>query len=220
VLAVGRALSDGSIPPNQYGATGYALVATEAASQPARVGRRDCVPTGSVTPAGTACIHAPGTRCRGDLIGNNGSATYYNSCFWRLAWDGNETNFRLTGNSSTEFAINHAALSTDGRVIMSEQLFWVVEPGAGGYPGYQGGYGANTIFNRLPDQPGMGWIDPRHVSMMFVNTYEGTSYQRIYSFSPDYGTVYNVYFHGAPENANVAYSDVFGQLMGTLPGGL
>jgi hypothetical protein len=220
VLALGPAISDGSIPHNQYSATGYALVATTAGARPAPLGLGDCLPTGSVTPAGSACLHKPGTKCLGTLIGTNGSVSYYSSCFRRLGWDGKETNFGLTGSWETQFAINHAALSTDGRVIMGEQLFWVVEPGPAGYPGLQAGYGGLTIFNQLPEQPGMGWIDPLHFSMMFVNTYEGTTYQRIYSLSDDYTRVYNVYFQGAQVNDSVAYSDVFGQLIGTVPGGL
>jgi hypothetical protein len=220
VLANGPAVSDGSVPPNQYSATGFALVDATAGAQPALIGPGDCVPTGSATPAGIACVSKPGTSCRGDVIGTNGSFTYFSSCLRRLGWDGKETNFGLTSKWRTDLAVDHAALSTDGHVIVGEQLFWVLEPDAGGYPGYQAGYADFTIFNQLPEQPGMGWIDPLHFSMTFVNSLDGSTYQRIYALTADYAQVRNVYFAGSRWDPHIPRSPVVGQFLGTVPGGL
>ncbi len=221
VLAIGPVLRAGSVPANQYGASGYAIVQTAAGSKPLAVGAGDCVPNGLLTAAGTACI-APHAKCLGAQVGVSGSSTYYASCLRRLGWDGKETTFLLTGNTQIgDVIVNHAALSADGHVIMTDRLFWVAEPAAGGYPGFQAGFaGSSAPFNTMPDEPGMGWIDLRHVSILFVDSNSGSTYQRIYSLTSDLGGFRNVYFAGSPANSFVPTSPVIGQLVGTLPGGL
>jgi hypothetical protein len=219
VLAMGSPLSDGSIPANQYSATGYAVVDATAGAQPLQVGPGDCVPTGSLTPAGTACISKPGTPCLRDLAGTSGATSYYKTCLRRLDWSGQETTFLLPSSAGTTIlATKHAALSIDGRRIVTDDMFLADEPGPSGY-GTAGQWLAP--FQIYPDQPGMGWIDANHVSLMFTFNYDGTSFQRIYSIGEGQYGFSNVVFTGYSEGFGfVPRSPVVGPLMGTLPGGL
>lgn len=219
ILAIGPAVSDGSVPPNQYGATGYALVDATAGGQPIQVGQGDCVPTGSLSPAGTACISKPGSPCLGDLTGTSGATSYYKTCLRRLDWSGQETTFLLPRYSGTTIlATKHAALSIDGRRIITDDMFLADEPGPNGY-GTAGEWLAP--FQIYPDQPGMGWIDANHVSMMFTFNRDGTSFQRIYSIGEGQYGFSNVVFTGYAQGSQyVPRSPVVGPLMGTLPGGL
>jgi hypothetical protein len=219
ILATGAALSDGSIPPNQYGATGYAVVDATAGAQPNQLGPGDCVPTGSLTPAGTACISKPGTACLRDLAGTSGATSYYKTCLRRLDWSGQETTFLLPSYAGTTIlATKHAALSIDGRRIVTDDMFLADEPGPSGY-GTAGQWLAP--FQIYPDRPGMGWIDASHVSLMFTSNQDGTSFQRIYSIGEGQYGFSNVQFAGYSGGFGfVPRSPVVGALMGTLPGGL
>ncbi len=219
VLAIGSPLSDGSVPSNQYGATGYAVVDSTAGAEPTQVGPGDCVPTGSLTPAGTACISKPGTPCLRDLAGTSGATSYYKTCLRRLDWSGQETTFLLPrSDGTTILATKHAALSIDGRRIVTDDMFLADEPGPSGY-GTAGQWLAP--FQIYPDQPGMGWIDANHVSLMFTFNYDGTSFQRIYSIGEGQYGFSNVVFTGYSEGFGfVPRSPVVGPLIGTLPGGL
>lgn len=219
VLAMGSPLSDGSVPSNQYSATGYAVVDAKAGAAPTQVGPGDCVPTGSLTPAGTACISKPGTPCLRDLAGTSGATSYYKTCLRRLDWSGQETIFLLPrSDGTTILATKHAALSIDGRRIVTDDMFLADEPGPSGY-GTAGQWLAP--FQIYPDQPGMGWIDANHVSLMFTFNTDGTSFQRIYSIGEGQYGFSNVVFIGYSEGFGfVPRSPIVGALMGTLPGGL
>jgi hypothetical protein len=179
----------------------------------------DCVPTGSLTPAGTACISNPGTPCLRDAAGIAGATTFYNTCLKRLDWDGKETTFVLPKSADTTIlATKHAALSIDGRRIVTDDMFLVDEPGPSGY-GTAGKWLAP--FQVYPDQPGIGWIDATHVSLMFKSNLDGTSFQRIYAIGEGQYGFSNVVFDGYSEGATfVPRSPVVGPLIGTLPGGI
>lgn len=219
ILAIGPAVRGGSVPPNQYSASGYALVDPQAGAQPARVGPGDCVPTGLLTPAGTACVSNPGTPCLRDAAGTGGGTTFYNTCLKRVDWDGKETAFVLPRSADTTIlATKHAALSIDGRQIVTDDMFLADEPGPSGF-GAAGRWLAP--FQVYPAQPGMGWIDANHVSLMFTLNLDGTSFQRIYAIGEGQYGFSNVVFEGYSEGANfVPRSPVVGPLMGSLPGGL
>ena len=219
ILAIGPAVRGGSVPSNQYSATGYALVDAQAGAQPARVGPGECVPTGSLTPAGTACISNPGTPCLRDVAGTVGGATLYHTCLKRLDWAGNETTFVLPKSAATDIlATKHAALSIDGRRIITDDMFLADEPGPSGI-GTAGMWLAP--FQIYPEQPGIGWIDATHVSLMFTYNADGTSFQRIYAIGEGQYGFSNVMFDGYSGGFGfVPRSPVVGPLMGTLPGGL
>src|SRR5207245_815280 len=61
VLAAGPAVRGAAVPPNQYGASGYAVVDATAGDQPVRVAPGVCVPQCSITPAGSEHIWKTGT---------------------------------------------------------------------------------------------------------------------------------------------------------------
>lgn len=219
VLATGPAVNEGSVPSNQYGATGYATVDPTAGAQPVPVGPGDCVPTGSVTPAGTACISRPGTPCLGEVAGTSGTTTYYKTCLRRLDWSGNETTFVLPKyDATTSLAVKHAALSVDGRQIITDDMFLADEPGPSGY-GTAGVWLAR--FQAHPDQPGIGWIDAKHVTMTFTDNPSNSSFQRIYAIGEGQYGFSNVVFNGFAEGSRfVPRSPVIGALIGTVPGRL
>lgn len=206
---------------NQYGAVSLALLDPVQGAQPKPLGTGDCVPMGTLTPSGFACVVRPGTPCLGASVGTTGSTTYYSSCLRRVDWSGKETTFLLTGGQGiTDLVAHHAALSPDGHVIATDGLFWVSEPSAAGYPQFQNGFTTSVPFNSMPAAPGIGWVDPHHVAFMFDNTQTGATYQRIYEFSGGYGDFKNVYFQGAASTSFVPGGSVIGALIGTVPGGL
>jgi hypothetical protein len=226
VLASGPAYG-GWADANPSGASGYSLLDPTAGAQPAAVGPGDCVPTGSLTTAGTACISKPGSKCLSqDRVHNT---QYYVACLRRLDWNGVETVFPLYISEFTQsMATLHSALSTDGRAIVTDELFLAMEPGANGLGGYETRYDtlqsqAGTVPNHilsLPADSGIGWIDPHHVSMMFINPASTTAYQRIYWLAADYMYAGNVPFDGYTSDPDVPTSPVVGSLIGVLPGGV
>lgn len=207
--------------PNQYDATVYGLIDPVAGAQLKRLGSGDCVPTGAITPAGFACVASPGSKCVGPAVATSGSSTFYSSCLRRVDWTGKETTFLVSAYGGiNDLVVHHAALSPDGAVIATDGLFWVGAPNAAGFPGVVNGFTTSVPFNTMPAQPGIGFLDPTHVSFMFVNSQTGLSYQRMYSFQNGYAAFKNVYFQGEASNSFVPGGSVVGQLMGTLPGGL
>ena len=218
ILATGSPWSTG---PNQYNATGFALIDPVNGAQPVVLGTGDCLPTGAITPAGFACVTKPGSTCVGASVGSTAAGPVYSSCLRRVDWSGKETTFLITSEYGiNDMIVHHAALSPDGHVLITDTLFWVSEPGAGGYPGGQNGFTSSVPFNAFPDQPGIGWLDPHHVSFLFINAAGGSTYQRIYALDGSYSTFKNVYFVDAGGSSFVPRGTVIGQLMGTLPGGL
>jgi hypothetical protein len=194
---------------NPYGASGYALIDPIAGAQPVAMGRGDCVPTGTVTSAGTACIASPGSPCLEDPV-SNASGTYYYSCLRRIGWDGSETNFLLPSDSyTTAFAVENAALSPDGQTIMTDELARVHAPLSGTHGGNMLTWSASTS-----GQPNlrMGWISNEYFSTTQTSP-DGTTNQSIVALEPpDYNGIRAVPFAGAAPTA--------GSLVGTLPGGL
>jgi hypothetical protein len=227
VLASGPAYG-GWPDANQYGASGYSLIDPTPGAQPAAVGPGDCIPTGSLTTAGTACISKPGTKCLSEDRVHN--TQYYTACLRRLDWNGGETVFPLYISEFTRsMASTHAALSNDGHAIITDELFLALEPtpdGLGGletrYDHLQSNEGVTvpTYIVSLPLVSGIGWINPHLVSMMFINSSNNTAYQRIYWISPEYQYAGNVPFDGYASGSDVPTSPVVGSLIGPLPGGL
>lgn len=234
VLASGPPVSNGVVVPNQYNASAYFLVDDSAGAQPTRLGTGDCVPSGLLTPAGTACIANFGGQCLGDQV--TGAIDYYMSCLRRLDWAGAETTFTVKrfevvyvaspptpapeGDIYTgDLSVHSAALSTDGSVIMTDQLFIVTQPN-GTVPGNQFQLGYPPA---APQVPGIGWIDAQHFSTNYVLPKNwgpglgGEEFQRIFLVGGvDPNIISDVLYvdFGGP-----AISPVVGQLMGTLPGG-
>jgi hypothetical protein len=208
VLASGPAY--GVNPLNPYGAYGYALVDPTAGAKPAALGKGDCIPSGTLTAAGTACIVRPGTQCLEDLVANAVSPYYYNSCLRRVDWSGAETTFLLPNSDYTStFTVNYAALSTDGQQIVIDNLgsvFAPVSPVHGG----NNFLGTTTSTLKPPSRPCMGWINAEVMSWTYVNP-DGSSDVRLLGAA----------FVGATDIApGVPSSPVNGNLLGTVPEGL
>jgi hypothetical protein len=208
VLASGPAM--GGTRLNPYGASGYALVDPTAGARPVALGTGDCIPSGTLTAAGTACIVRPGTQCLEDLVANAVSPYYYNSCLRRVDWSGAETTFLLPNSDYTStFTVNYAALSTDGQQIVIDnlgKLFAPVSPVHGG----NNFLGTTTSTLKPPSRPCMGWINAEVMSWTYVNP-DGSSDVRLLGAS----------FVGATDIApGVPSSPVNGNLLGTVPEGL
>lgn len=192
---------------NPYGASAYALVDPTAGAKPVRLGTGDCVPSGTLTAAGTACIVHPGTPCLEGLVANAVSPYYYNSCLRRIAWNGAETTFLVPNNSYTStFTVNYAALSPDGQQITTDQLGKLEAPVSDTHGGNEFlGPGAATL--RPPARPCMGWIDGTTFSFSYVNPDGSTDVQLM-----------GARFEGSTEIApGVLSSPVDGELVGTVP---
>lgn len=200
-------LATGGTLLNPYRASGYALIDPTAGAQPVPLGKGDCVPSGTLTAAGTACIVRPGTPCLEGLVANAVPPYYYNSCLRRVTWDGSETTFLLPNNAYTStFAVNYAALSPNGQEIMTDQLGRVEEPVSVLHGGNNFlGPGTGTI--RAPSRPCMGWIDAATFSYTYVNP-DGSSDVRLIGAT----------FEGSTDIApGVPSSPVNGDLVGTVP---
>ena len=207
VLASGPAY--GANPLNPYGAYGYALVDPTAGAKPAALGKGDCIPSGTLTAAGTACIVRPGTQCLEDLVANAVSPYYYSSCLRRVDWSGAEITFLVPNSDYTStFTVNYAALSLDGQQIVTDslgRLFAPVSPVHGG----NNFLGTTTYTLKPPSRPCMGW-NADVMSWTYVNP-DGSSDVRLLGAS----------FVGAADIApGVPSSPVNGDLIGTVPGGL
>jgi hypothetical protein len=192
---------------NPYGSSGYALIDPIAGAQPTALGNGDCVPSGTLTAAGTACIVRPGTPCLEGLVANAVSPYYYNSCLRRIAWNGVETTFLLPNNAYTStFTVRYAALSPGGDQITTDQLGKVEAPVSDTHGGNEFlGPGAATL--RPPARPCMGWIDGTTFSFSYVNPDGSTNVQLM-----------GARFEGSTEIApGVLSSPVDGELVGTVP---
>lgn len=214
VLASGRAY--GRTVGNPYGASGYALVDPVAGAQPTPLSSTDCVPTGLLSAAGTACVSNLGAQCLGALVSHSGSYYYYSSCLRRLDWSGKETVFLLPNYYQTSSMLgNPAALSRDGRAIITDWLFVALEPDAQGFGGNQFvlGYGNPS------QEQNVGWIDSTHVSWSFRYP-DGSAAQRIIAVGADYASAANVVFDGYPVVAGAPQSPVTGHLAATIPASL
>jgi hypothetical protein len=214
VLASSRAY--GATALNPYGASGYALVDPVAGPKPTPISSTDCVPTGLVSAAGTACIAHLGGQCLGDLVSQSGPYYYYSSCLRRLDWSGKETVFLLPNYYQTSSMVaTPSALSPNGRAIITDWLFVALESDARGFGGNQFvlGYG-----NPSGEQD-VGWIDANHVSWSFHYS-DGSAAQRIIRLSDDYAGAVNVPFDGYSEIAGAPQSPVMGHLAATVPASL
>jgi hypothetical protein len=193
---------------NPYHGTGYALIDPIAGAQPVALGSGDCIPSGTVTAAGTACIVRPGTLCLEDLVANAVSPYYYNSCLRSLSWSGSETTFLMPNNeATTTLKVNYAALSPDGQEIVTDQLgkvFAPVSPVHGG----NNFVGINLVLGlKQPARPCMGFINNNLLSWTFVNP-DGSSDVRLMGAT----------FEGSTDiAAGVPSSPVNGDLVGTVP---
>jgi hypothetical protein len=192
--------------PNE--ASGYALIDANAGAQPVALGTGDCLPVGTSNGAGTACLAHLGSPCLEDPV-SNATSTYYHSCLRRISWSGSETNFLLPSNAYTSsFTVGNAALSPDGRVIMTDQLGRVLAPLSDTHGGnaFLGSSSLSVQANLR-----MGWISKELFSTTLVST-DGTSRQNIVALNPpDYDATRAVPFAGVAP---------IGSLVGTLPGGL
>jgi hypothetical protein len=206
---------------NPYQASAYALIDPTAGAKPVALGKGDCVPSGTLTAAGTACVVRPGTQCLEDLVANATSPYYYNSCLRRVDWAGDETNFLLPNTDYTgTFSVTAAALSPGGGAIITDHMGRVLQPVSATHGGnnFLGAPSWSSI--TVPRQPGLGWIDPTHLSAT-MNRPDGTFGVRIFSLSSDYNSISNVSFEASPDLApGVPGSPIAGQLMGVLPEGL
>ncbi len=205
ILAIGGSLLDWpTYPParNQYSAGGYEQIDPVAGGHVSDVGAADCVVTGLLTSAGTACVASPDGPCLGGMVGEAIFPHNFNSCLRRYDWAGHETLFLLPKELKL-FAF-YAALSPEGRAMVTDQLDRVLAPVATARPG------KFFVAPRALQQSsrGMGWIDSRHFSMMFLKA-DGT-YQHIFTVNTDYSSVVEL-----PMESLVA-----GPLVATLPGGL
>lgn len=211
VLASGRTY--GGTVLNPYSATGYALVDPVAGTQPTALSSPNCVPTGLLSPAGTACVSNPGAHCLGALVSQSGPYSYYSSCLRRLDWSGKETVFLLPDYYQTSSMVaNPAALSPNGKALITDWLFVALEPDARGFGGNQFvlGYG-----NPSSEQD-VGWIDSNHVTWSFKYP-DGSAAQRIIRLGDDYASASNVDYDGYPEVAGAPQSPVTGHLVATVP---
>jgi hypothetical protein len=205
ILATGGSLLDWpTYPParNQYNAGGYELLDPVAGGHLTSIGVADCVATGLLSSAGTACLASPDGPCLGGMVGEALFPHGFNSCFRRYDWAGHETLFLLPKELKL-FAF-YAALSPEGRAIVTDRLDRVLAP-AGATPGGKFFVEPHSV---QQSSRGMGWIDSRHFSMMFLKV-DGT-YQQIFTVNPDYSSVAEL-----PMDSPVA-----GPLVATLPGGL
>jgi hypothetical protein len=192
---------------NPYHATGYALIDPTAGAQPVALGRGDCIPSGTLTPAGTACIVRPGTQCIEGLVANATSPYYYNSCLRRVNWDGTETAYLISNTSyMSTFTVSYAALSPNTLEITTDQLGRLAPPVSATHGGNNFlGLGPAAI--RPPVRPCMGWIDGVTFSFTFVNP-DGSSDVRIIGAT----------FAGSTEIApGVPSSPINGDLVATVP---
>ena len=192
---------------NPYHATGYALIDPTAGAQPVALGRGDCIPSGTLTPAGTACIVRPGTQCIEGLVANATSPYYYNSCLRRINWDGAETVYLISNTSyASTFTVSYAALSPNTLEITTDQLGRLAPPVSATHGGNNFlGLGPAAI--RPPVRPCMGWIDGVTFSFTFVNP-DGSSDVRIIGAT----------FAGSTEIApGVPSSPINGDLVATVP---
>jgi hypothetical protein len=208
VLASGPAF--GGTKSNPYGASGYALVDPTAGARPAALGTGDCVPSGTLTAAGTACIVRPGTQCLEDLVAGAVSPYYYNSCLRRVDWSGAETSFLLPNSAYTStFTVSYAALSPDGQEIVTDLLGRVFAPVSPVHGGNEF-LGSHTFTLTPPTHPCMGWINADVLSWTYVNP-DGSSDVRLLGGA----------FVGETDIApGVPGSPVNGDLIGTVPEGL
>lgn len=193
---------------NPYQASGYALVDPDVGAKPMPLGTGDCVPSGTLTAAGTACIKDPGTPCLENEVANPESTPYYNSCLRRIDWSGTETNFLLPNNSYTSsFTVAYAALSVDGQQILTDQLGTVFAPSS---PTHGGNDFLGSYHVTVPPNPSMGWLDYQHYSFAYVYP-DGVTRDRIT----------NATFEGVGDAApGVPGSPVTGELVALLPSGL
>lgn len=195
---------------NPYNASGYALIDPAAGAKPVALGAGDCVPSGTLTSGGTACVVRPGTPCLEDLVANAVSPYYYNSCLRRVDWSGKETTFLLPNDGYTStFTVSYAALSPTGHEITTDNLGRLEEPVSPTHGG-NNFLGPSTSAFRPPARPCMGWIDGTLFSFTYVNP-DGSSDARIIG----------VTFEGVPDIApGLPGSPVNGDLVGTFPDAL
>ena len=203
VLASGRV--DHGTLLNPFNAIGYALVDPTAGAQPTPLGTGDCTPSGTLTPAGTACIKDPGTQCIDGVVANPEPTPYYKTCLRRIDWSGTETNFLVPMNAYTSsFSVAYAALSVTGQQILTDQLGTVFAPTSATHGGNEipGSYHVT-----VPPFPSMGWIDDVRYSFAYVYP-DGVTRDRIVGAA----------FAGEADVApGVPGSPVTGLLIGTLP---
>jgi hypothetical protein len=216
LLASGPARVRGYVPLNPYSASRYFSIDPVAGSQPQAVGSGDCAPTGVITAAGTACVADPGLPCKGKFALTYDNFDWYTSCLWKLDWTGAKTNFLIAKQYLGNLVVKQAAISSDGSVILTDGYLLIKVP-VDGRPGWQNQYGMPPP--AAPDQPGMGWIDPFHVSMIYVQP-DGTRFQRILQFTIDRETIGPVAFEGYSMQFGVASSPITAQFVGSLPGGI
>lgn len=213
VVFAGGAMA-GGLALNPYGASEFAIVDPRQGGAVTRVSSANCSPTGLLTAGGTACVSDLGAQCLGQLVSHVGNSYYYGSCLHRLDWTGKETVFLLPNNEDTRALVGDwAALSPDGRAIVTRRLFLVIEPDAQGRGGNQFFFGAGVASSSAPD---VGWLDAGHVAWNYRYS-DGTEAQRIIQLGADYASVANVVFDGFPVDAGAPRSPVAGVLAGTVP---
>jgi hypothetical protein len=202
ILAGGPEFADFPPPRNQYSATYYQLLDPRAGATPSSVSTAaDCVPTGLLTSAGTACVASPDGLCMGGTAGTSLFPHNFNSCLRRYDWAGHETLFLLP--ETNRLFAQYGALSPDGRAFMTEKLDRVLAPTDGTH--------VAVVFSGplVIQQPTFGgWIDSRHFSETFL-TVNGL-FQHMFTLNSNYSSMVEVPME----------SPVQGQLLGTLPGGL
>ena len=199
VLATGSIYLPGI--PNPYSALAYALLDPIAGAQPKLISPHDCIPIGLINAGGTACFDVGAGRCneREGWLG-------YNACYWRLDWSGKQTTFSLPHvmRAGPTFG-DAAALSPDGRAIITSRLFFATASGG------------KACCNQLAPAQGdpwadrdIGWIDATHIAWSFA-THDGTSGRGIIDLGSGSAGATNVEISGPT---------VTGHLVATLPGGL
>jgi hypothetical protein len=206
VLAYGHVY--GATTLNPYDASGYALVDPISGAKPTSLGAGDCVPSGTLVAAGSACIKDHGAQCIEGEVANPESTAYYNTCLRRLEWSGAETTFLVPYNAYTgTFTVLDAALSIDGRQILTDQLGTLDAPVS---PTHGGNDFLGSYHVRVPQDPSMGWLDDQHYSFAYVYP-DGVTRQRIAGAT----------FEGMGDVApGVSGSPVTGHLIGLVPAGL
>jgi hypothetical protein len=198
VLATGSTYLPGI--PNPYSALAYALLDPIAGAQPTPISPRNCVPIGLISAAGTACFDSGASRC-----GEREGWTGYSACYWRLDWTGGQTTFSLPHvMRAGPIYGDAAALSPDGKAIITSRLFFATASGGKACCSQLGPVQGDAFADR-----DVGWVDATHVAWSFANQ-DGTSGRGIIDLSSG---------SGGPANVAIGGPTVRGHLVATLPGG-